>query len=53
MVEAENQPEGLEFANINTEVTLDDFVGCINGDDEGSNASDDDKEEGNKNGTKD
>jgi hypothetical protein len=44
IAEAENQAEGLEFANINDKVTLDDFIEGINdGDnDDDSNASDDD-----------
>jgi hypothetical protein len=44
IAKAENQPEGLEFANINGKVTLDDFIEGINdGDnDDDSNASDDD-----------
>jgi hypothetical protein len=40
IAESKNQPEGLEFANINGRVTLDDFIEGINDDD--SNASDDD-----------
>jgi hypothetical protein len=40
IAESENHPEGLEFANINGKVTLDDFIEGINDDD--SNASDDD-----------
>jgi hypothetical protein len=40
--ENENQPEGIEFANINGRITLDDFVDNPNDDD--SNASDDDFE---------
>jgi hypothetical protein len=46
IAEAENQPEGLEFASINGKVTLDDFIEGIidsdDGDDDDSNASDDD-----------
>jgi hypothetical protein len=43
IAEAENQPEGLEFANINGKVTLDDFIDGINDDNNNdSNASDDD-----------
>jgi hypothetical protein len=43
IAEAKNQPEGLEFANINGKVTLDDFIKGINDDDDDdSNASDDD-----------
>jgi hypothetical protein len=43
IAEAKNQPEGLEFANINGKVTLDDFIEGINDDDnDNSNASDDD-----------
>jgi hypothetical protein len=43
IAKAENQPEGLEFANINGKVTLDDFIEGINdGDDNNSNVSDDD-----------
>jgi hypothetical protein len=41
IAEAENQPEGLEFANINGKATLDDFIEGINDSDD-SNASDDD-----------
>jgi hypothetical protein len=33
MAEAENQPEGLEFADINGKVTLEDFMDGINDDD--------------------
>jgi hypothetical protein len=43
MAEAENQPEGLEFADINGKVTLEDFMdGIDDDDDDDSNASDDD-----------
>jgi hypothetical protein len=42
IAKAENQPEGLEFANINGKVTLDDFIEGINDNDDDSNASDDD-----------
>jgi hypothetical protein len=42
IAEAENQPEGLEFANINGKITLDDFIKGINDNDNDSNASDDD-----------
>jgi hypothetical protein len=42
MAEAENQPEGLEFADINGKVTLEDFMEGIDDDDNDSNASDDD-----------
>jgi hypothetical protein len=45
IAEAENQPEGLEFANINGKITLDDFIEGINDNDDNdddSNASDDD-----------
>jgi hypothetical protein len=43
IAETENQPEGLEFANINGKVTFDDFIEEINdGDDDNSNASGDD-----------
>jgi hypothetical protein len=41
MADGENQPEGLEFADINGKVTLEDFMDGINDDDD-SNASDDD-----------
>jgi hypothetical protein len=40
IAEAENQPEGLEFANINGNITLDDFIEGINDDDDNSSASD-------------
>ena len=43
MAEAEGQPEGLEFADINGKITLEDFMEAINDDgDDDSNASDDD-----------
>jgi hypothetical protein len=42
MAEAENQPEGLEFANINGKVTLEDFMDGIDDDDDDRNVSDDD-----------
>jgi hypothetical protein len=42
MAEAENQPEGLEFADINGKVTLEDFMDGIGDDDDDSNVSDDD-----------
>jgi hypothetical protein len=42
MADGENQPEGLEFAEINCKVTLEDFLDDINDDDDVSNASDDD-----------
>jgi hypothetical protein len=41
MAEAENQPEGLDFADINGKVTLEGFIDGIVDDDD-SNASDDD-----------
>jgi hypothetical protein len=41
MADGENQPEGLEFADINSKVTLEDFMDGINDDDD-RNASDDD-----------
>jgi hypothetical protein len=41
IAEAENQPEGLKFSNINGKVTLDDFIDGINDDGDDSNASDD------------
>jgi hypothetical protein len=45
MADAENQPEGIEFADINGKVTLDDFIEGINDGDDDSNASDDDFED--------
>jgi hypothetical protein len=42
MAEAENQPEGLKFANINGKVTLEDFMDGIDNDDDVSNVSDGD-----------
>jgi hypothetical protein len=42
MAEAENQLEGLEFADVNSKVTLEDFMDGIDNDEDDSNVSDDD-----------
>jgi hypothetical protein len=42
MAEAENQPKGLEFADINGKFTLEDFMEGIDDDDNDCNASNDD-----------